>query len=105
MLEVIALSALAVFCFSVDYAYRLGLSKRGDQREEIRSSMFIDLAAVGISLGFILGALVIRLTGVEDDFARSIIGIVGAALGFLAVGIVGDKSIARFFGVDLQDLP
>ena len=58
------------------------------------------------SLGCMLGIFFIRLAGVEDDFARTVMVLVGAGIGFFAVAAVGgEKAIVRFFGVDLQDVP
>jgi UDP-N-acetylmuramyl pentapeptide phosphotransferase/UDP-N-acetylglucosamine-1-phosphate transferase len=103
MLTVIALSLFFIFGCSVDFAYRLGLSKQGDRQQETRTSIEMDLMAISISLGCILGAFAIRLTNVTDDFWRVIIITIGAAIGFFAIGMIDDKAIVRFFGVELHD--
>jgi hypothetical protein len=105
MLKAVILCALPVFCLALDYAYRLSLSNGGDLRRQTRAGMLIDRVIIGIFAGAMLGSLIIRLTGVGSEFLRWFIPAVGATLGFSALGLIKEKSIARFFGVNLPDLP
>jgi hypothetical protein len=44
----------------------------------------------------LIGAFIIRLTGIEGDFVRPLIVAGCCAVVFFAVGMIGDNSIVRF---------